>query len=387
MSETRSARRWAIPALIYCGLWILVALAFAGQSYLAQAKRGGTVSWSATFAGSLADWAVFAVLSLPAIALAKRFHLGGKQWQLRLVLHIVASAVFSLLWMLARAVIERFLPGRDRIIPLNELLRYILVATFFFNVIVYWVVLTGTHAVAYYRNFREREIRVMELEGRLATAQLQALRMQLNPHFLFNALNGIGTLMYRDVDAADSMLVKLSDLLRQALDQSHRPLLPLREELAFLRRYVELEQMRFGSRLRAEWSIASETLDVQVPAFLLQPLVENSLKHGLEPRAVDHTELQAFARLALMRIGLRSERRRFEGDARNAAAQSDALRELFTVDERRANHLEGHVRAASDGDPGGLEQTDRGVQHDLLDGSQVRRRTHPPNRGNGPSRD
>ena len=285
MSETRSARRWAIPALIYCGLWILVALAFAGQSYLAQAKRGGTVSWSATFAGSLADWAVFAVLSLPAIALAKRFHLGGKQWQLRLVLHIVASAVFSLLWMLARAVIERFLPGRDRIIPLNELLRYILVATFFFNVIVYWVVLTGTHAVAYYRNFREREIRVMELEGRLATAQLQALRMQLNPHFLFNALNGIGTLMYRDVDAADSMLVKLSDLLRQALDQSHRPLLPLREELAFLRRYVELEQMRFGSRLRAEWSIASETLDVQVPAFLLQPLVENSLKHGLEPRA------------------------------------------------------------------------------------------------------
>jgi two-component system, LytTR family, sensor kinase len=276
--------RWWQP-LAYLALWTLVGLAFAGQHYLKAARLGDAVPWRVAIEGALTDWYLFAVLALPAFWLARRFNLGGRHWRLRLALHLIGGAVFSLLWILFRAVAEEWIvPLRGVERPFNEVLRYVLVATFFFNVLVYWVVVTAAHAVAYSHNLRERERRVLELENRLTTARLQALQMQLNPHFLFNALNGIGTLMYRDVDAADSMLVKLAELLRHALDRAHQPQVTLRDELAFLDRYLALEQMRFGQRLAVVREIAPETESALVPNLLLQPLVENAIKHGLEPQ-------------------------------------------------------------------------------------------------------
>lgn len=288
MSEPETNRgvgwRWWTWAGLYLGFWTVVGLSFAGQHYLTSAKIGRPATWSVAITGSLADWYVFALLSLPAIALTRRFNLGGRFWGQRMALHLMASAVYSLLWILVRAGLAHVLvPLRGAEMPFNELLRYVLVATFFFNLIVYWVVVTGTHAVEYYRSLREREVRLMELEKRLASAQLQALRMQLNPHFLFNALNGIGTLMYRDVDLADAMLVKLAELLRHVLEHGFSQRVPLRKELAFLDRYLELEQMRFGDRLRIVREVEPGALDGWVPSLILQPLVENAIKHGMEP--------------------------------------------------------------------------------------------------------
>ncbi len=273
-----------IPPWVHPALWTLVGLAFAGQHYLTSAKVGAPVAWGSAIMGSLADWYLFGLLSWPASILARRFNLAGPQWRLRLLLHVLASAVFSLAWILLRSGLAHLLvPLRGVEKPFGDVLRYVLVATFFFNVLVYWVVVTGSHALAYQRHLRDRERRLLELESRLQSARLHALRMQLNPHFLFNALNGIGSLMYRDVDAADSMLVRLASLLRHSLDRGDNPTVPLREELAFLDQYLDLEQMRFPGRLLVQRDIDPALLEQPVPNLLLQPLVENAIKHGLEP--------------------------------------------------------------------------------------------------------
>ena len=141
------------------------------------------------------------------------------------------------------------------------------------------------HAFDYYQRFHERELRASELEGRLAQARLQALQSQMNPHFLFNTLHTISALMHKDVDAADRMIMKLSELLRLALDNTEIHEVPLSQELDFLQRYLEIEQTRFRERLQIELNIAPDTLQCRVPNLVLQPLVENAIRHGVERHA------------------------------------------------------------------------------------------------------
>jgi two-component sensor histidine kinase len=151
------------------------------------------------------------------------------------------------------------------------------------DLLAYGAMVGFAHSVHFYRRFREREHKALTLESSLARAQLNVLKAQLQPHFLFNSLNAIVTLLRRDARAAETTLISLSELLRTALNYSERSEITLREELEFVNRYIELQRTRFGDKLRVEQEIDSSALDALTPSLLLQPIVENAIRHGIEP--------------------------------------------------------------------------------------------------------
>ncbi len=154
----------------------------------------------------------------------------------------------------------------------------------FYNIdkmlIVYCALVMMQHAMDFYERYQEKELTASKLETQLSQAQMMALKMQLQPHFLFNTLNAIVTLVRKDPDLAEEMVVRLSDFLRITLDSSGRQIVTLKEELDFIKAYLQIEEVRFSGRLSYSETVPAELLDAQVPMLILQPLVENSVKHG-----------------------------------------------------------------------------------------------------------
>jgi sensor histidine kinase YesM len=266
--------------------WTLVGLAFASQFYLSSTLLGRTVTWSQAIGYSLGDWYVWALLSIPVLWLARRYPPEGAHPVRTAAIHLAAALVCSLVYVLLRSLVgvvhSRLL---DEPVTFAEVFRPLLVKTYPFNLLVYGVIITISHALDYYRKYHERTVHALELEKHLTEARLQSLLRQLKPHFLFNTLNGIASLMHSDVHAADKMLVRLSELLRLTMHHPGQPLTKLREEIAFIEKYLEIERIRFRDRLAVEIRAAPDTLELEVPSLILQPLVENAIRHGIEPQA------------------------------------------------------------------------------------------------------
>ena len=271
---------------IFFLLWTVIGLSFAGQFYISSAKAGLNVSWKQAITWALGDWYTFALLSIPVLVLARRFRLESGRWQANAALHFLGSIIFSLLYMILRAWVGQIQSGWfGQPVSFREALQPLLYKTWHFNILIYWVIVAVASAIENYRRLRQRELQAAELERNLVQAQLHALQMQLNPHFLFNTLHAISALMHKDVEAADKMLIRLSELLRHTLESMKTPEVTLAEEMAFLTRYLEIEQTRFGPRLQIEMLMAPDTLDAMVPNLILQPIVENAIRHGIEKQA------------------------------------------------------------------------------------------------------
>ncbi len=272
------------------GIWTFLALFFGSRMVLSYAYSGYGINWSFPLLLSLTEVYGWAVLFPVIYLLARRFRFeGGRLWR-DVPVHLFAGLGLALLKANADRVLIPLVTGvaNYRVRVLDETHS---------NLLTYWVLVGVVLGIVYYRRFRERELRASQLEARLAEARLEALKMQLHPHFLFNTLNGISALMHRDVEAADRMLVRLSDLLRMTLESGDAQETSLKQELEFLNAYLEIEKTRFGDRLTVEMKVDPETLDARVPALILQPLVENAIRHGIGPRVEPG------------RIELRAERR------------------------------------------------------------------------------
>ena len=230
---------------------------------------------------------VWFALSPIILYLASRFPFEDGKWKRSVPVHIAASVVIAL----GQQAIDTFTLTRLGYPPGREFTSYLEAYQFFvfinlhFSILIYWGVVAIKSAYSYYQKYRERELTATKLEARLAQSRLQVLKMQLHPHFLFNTLNAISELIYKDTEAADRMITDLSDLLRLSFENLEVQEIPLKQELEFLEKYLEIEQMRFNDRLTVEMRIAPEALDASVPNMILQPLVENAIKHGIAPRS------------------------------------------------------------------------------------------------------
>lgn len=246
---------------------------------------------------NLTYWYAWALVVPGILWLARRYRFERHTWRRAAAAHAAGVVVFTF----AHAVItvsvrEPFIAAFGwRAVRWWAQFQELFFLNFDWEMMTYWAVVGLSHALHYRRQAQERALTAAQLQTRLAESQLQALQRQLHPHFLFNTLHTISALMHRDTEAADAMLARLSDLLRLTLDRLGVQEIPLKEELEFLEKYLEIERTRFGERLTIQMEIEPEALDVCVPNLILQPLVENAIRHGIAPR-VGGGRLQIVAR-------------------------------------------------------------------------------------------
>jgi two-component system LytT family sensor kinase len=282
---TKTIRRQAFSkwALIFA-CWTFLALLFSGPQIIQAARENrGAEGWNSVLA-ELGFSYLWVVLTPLAIWLSQSFRIEGGQRFKRLTIHFLASAVFSLIHVVLFTVISIPFGWYSHLTPFWN--RYLLLILSFTptNVMLYWGVIVIEHALDYYQKLQERELRASQLEAQLAQSQLQVLKMQLHPHFLFNTLNAISALIRESPDEAEDMVSQLGDLLRMTLETAGVHEVRFKEELEFLKHYLDIEQTRFQDRLKVVMAIEDETLHGLVPSMILQPLVENSVRHGVAPR-------------------------------------------------------------------------------------------------------
>ncbi len=299
-------RRWTRLGIIFAA-WTVIALFFSGQFYYSRLMSERPLTWREAAALQFLYSYLWMLGSLLILWFADRFPVEGRLWRRNVPAHLLFSTAFIFVFLGVFHLIyfTLFVHSPDKHYAPWMTLQWI-VYNSSESYGIYGLVLLLNQVFRYYRRFREGELRASRLQTQLTQAQLAALKMQLQPHFLFNTLHSISALLHRDPEAADRMIARLGDFLRLTLDNSGAQEVSLQKELEFLTCYLEIERVRFQDRLTTSVEVEPAALDAPVPNLILQPIVENALRHGIaQTRGPGRVEISAKRERGALRIRVR----------------------------------------------------------------------------------
>ncbi|HEX8684839.1 MAG TPA: histidine kinase, partial [Pyrinomonadaceae bacterium] len=292
--------RWGIIFAV----WTVLAFFFTGQLYYTRLLSERPITWGAAASQQFIYPYLWAAGTVFVLWLANRLPVEGARWARHVLLHLLCATAFVFFISGSFQLIYHFLfvhgPGKHYE-PWTTLQWIIYNSSE--NYGIYGLLVLLNQVFRYYRRFREGELRTSRLQTQLTRAQLEALKMQLQPHFLFNTLHSISALLHRDPDSADRMIARLGDFLRLTLENSGAQEVSLQKELEFLTCYLEIERVRFQDRLTTSLDVEPSALDTPVPNLILQPIVENALRHGIaQTRGPGRVEISAKREHGSLRI-------------------------------------------------------------------------------------
>jgi signal transduction histidine kinase len=299
-------RRWVRLALIW-GIWTFIGIVFTLQGYFTSYRSERPMAFTDSLYLQM-TWSYLWALATPLVLwAAARLPIERNNWLRSALLHVPIGIVLSVILTALGHVLNWLYWGWTMGKPFSfERMGRFVVANFSEGIGIYLLIALTSYAFNYYRRFREGQLRTFQLEAQLSQAQLQALKMQLHPHFLFNTLHSISALLNQDTEAARKMITRLGDFLRLTLENSGSQEVTLQQEMEFLSCYLEIERIRFRNRLVTHMDVAPQALEARVPNLILQPIVENAIRHGIAPRSTPGLiEIEAKHRNGTLRIQVR----------------------------------------------------------------------------------
>jgi sensor histidine kinase YesM len=304
MDDTESilSRRSVRYGLIW-GVWTIVTLFFTSQVYVMStaSSQPRSFGYGRELLGQASACYLWALATPLVLWLSRRYCIQRHNWLRRGTFHFVFSIILSSVLLALHYLALMVIFEMTGSITAFRVFRFA-----YLNLekwlLVYWTILLMSHAFSYYNSYRKGELKASELRTQLVQSQLEALKMQVHPHFLFNTLHSISALLSKDTEGARKMITRLGDFLRLTLENSGSMEVTLQQELEFLNGYLEIERIRFQDRLTTDIRVDPEVLDVRVPNLILQPIVENAMRHAIGNSTTGRVEVTAAPRNGIVRI-------------------------------------------------------------------------------------
>ena len=302
MDDTDSilSRRLVRFGLIW-GVWTIIALFFTTQVFVMASAEKQQVRYGRQFLIQTSACYLWALATPLVLWLARRYCIQRHNWLRRSAFHFAISITITSTLLALHYIAVALILGRASYLAVFSVFSFV-----YFNldrwILLYWFILLMSHAFSYYNIYRKGELKASQLHTQLVQSQLEALKMQVQPHFLFNTLHSISALLSKDTEAARKMITRLGDFLRLTLENSGSMEVTLQQELEFLNGYLEIERIRFQDRLTTEIHVDPEILDVRVPNLILQPIVENAMRHAIGNSTSGRIEVTAVPRNGVVRI-------------------------------------------------------------------------------------